>query len=151
VRAVTLGWQWQMARWAGFIITRGHAVSFATGLFVPGNGPFRALLNGPGSCPPMGLGLAQTRPGASCRAGPARNNFVSCRAWAVLFLRASCQPTKPGPNVQLYRVLMCCLVAEESLSKNRIQITLDCYSSLSSTSRRLYFVFSISLYLLVLQ
>jgi hypothetical protein len=53
VRSWALGWHLAVANgkmgWdAGFIIT---------GLFVPGNGPFRALLNGPGSCPPMGLGF----------------------------------------------------------------------------------------------
>jgi hypothetical protein len=50
-----------------------------TGLFVPCNGPFCALLNGPDSCPPLGLGFGPN---------PARNNFVSCCAWAVLFFFA---------------------------------------------------------------
>jgi hypothetical protein len=74
------------------IDSRVVTVEFDSGLFVPVNGPFRACLNGPGSCPPVGLGL-----------GPctALNNFVPCHAWVVLFFRASCQPIKPDPNVQL--------------------------------------------------
>jgi hypothetical protein len=42
------------------------------GLFVPVNGPFRVCLNGPGSCPPVGLGVGPST--ARCivpgRAGP---------------------------------------------------------------------------------
>jgi hypothetical protein len=63
-----------------------------SGLFVPINGPFRVCLNGPGSCPPVGLGVGPST--ARCN-GP-------CRAWAVLFFRASCQPIKLGLNVHLY-------------------------------------------------
>jgi hypothetical protein len=37
--------------------SRVVTVGFNSGLFVPVNGPFRACLNGSGSCPLVGLGL----------------------------------------------------------------------------------------------
>jgi hypothetical protein len=51
---------------------------------------------------PWAVASAQTRPDITGRAGPALNYFGSCRAWAVLFFRASGRPTRPGPNVHLY-------------------------------------------------
>jgi hypothetical protein len=70
-------------------------------------GPFRAskransgLLKRAGLVPARG---PRRRPkhGPMQRAGPARNNFVPCHAWAGLFFRASCPPIRPGPNVHL--------------------------------------------------
>jgi hypothetical protein len=85
---------WQMARWArlGVVGSGWWLPQFVTGLSVPCNGPFCACINGLGSCPPMGLSFGPN---------PAQNNFVSCRVWAVLFLRASCQPTRLG-QAQMY-------------------------------------------------
>jgi hypothetical protein len=54
-QAVDKGRDW----WDGGrgIGSRVVTVEFDLGLFMPVNGPFRACLNGPGSCPPVGLGL----------------------------------------------------------------------------------------------
>jgi hypothetical protein len=62
------------------------------GLFVPVNGPFRVCLNGSGSCPPVGLGVGQST--TQCN-GPGRNNYVSCRAWAVFFFVLRARPLGP--------------------------------------------------------
>jgi hypothetical protein len=45
---------WPMA--VGLAECRVVTAGFGSGLFVPVNGPFLACLNGPGSCPPVGLG-----------------------------------------------------------------------------------------------
>jgi hypothetical protein len=53
------------------------------GPFVPVNGPIRICLNGPGSCPPVGLGVGPSTARykyTTGRAGPARPEIISCRA-----------------------------------------------------------------------
>jgi hypothetical protein len=63
-------------------------------LFVHLYGPFRACLKRVVLVPAHGL-RPQPKP------GPTLKYFVSCRAWAVLFFRASGRPIRPGLNVHL--------------------------------------------------
>jgi hypothetical protein len=64
--------------------------------FVPVNGLIRICLNGPGSCPPVGLGVGPSTAQYNGPAGPARNNFVSCRAWAGLFFMLRAHTLDPA-------------------------------------------------------
>jgi hypothetical protein len=76
---------------------------------------------------------AQTRPDITGRAGPALNYFGPCRAWAVLFFRASGRPIRPGPNVHLYGQPCRGAAHKPLLASNGRQATVCCARTSETT------------------